>query len=144
MRKDPKVLTKDFYKVKRGISGFGLFAQQNIKKDDYIIEYIGNIKTNKEVEDNTTMYLFEVNNKFTIDGSPRWNTARYINHSCKKGNAESKIVNSRVYIKAIKDIALGEEITYDYGNEFFKKFIKPFGCRCETCIKKLQKEKIQK
>lgn len=131
--KEIKTLDKTYYKAKRGIAGLGLFAEKDIKKGDYIIEYIGIVRPNKEVEGNTTKYLFEVNNRITIDGSPRWNTARYINHSCKKGNAESDIIKARVYIKAIKNIAKGDEITYDYGKEYFNEFIKPYGCMCETC-----------
>ncbi len=131
--KEIKVLDKSYYKVKRGISGFGLFAEKDIKKGDWIIEYVGIVRPNKEVEGNTTKYLFEVNNRITIDGSPRWNTARYMNHSCKKGNAESDIIKSRVYVKAIKNIEKGAEITYDYGKEYFDEFIKPYGCMCETC-----------
>lgn len=142
--KEIKTLDKSYYKAKRGISGLGLFAEKDIKKGDYIIEYIGIVRPNKEVEGNTTKYLFEVNNRVTIDGSPRWNTARYINHSCKKGNAESDIIRSQVYIKAIKNIAKGDEITYDYGKEYFDEFIKPYGCMCETCKLKQAKKPVNK
>lgn len=143
MRKDIQTLDKSYYKVKRGISGFGLFAEKEIKKGDWIIEYVGIVRPNKEVEGNTTKYLFEVNNRITIDGSPRWNTARYINHSCKKYNAESEIIKSRVYVKAVKNIPAGTEITYDYGKEYFDEFIKPHGCLCDTCKLK-QDSKSQK
>lgn len=142
MRKDIQTLDKSFYKAKRGISGLGLFAEKDIKKGDWIIEYIGILRPNKEVEFNTTKYLFEINNKFTIDGSPRWNTARYINHSCKKYNAESDVIKGRVYIKAVKNIPAGAEILYDYGKEYFKEFIEPYGCLCETC--KLKPKKVTK
>jgi SET domain-containing protein len=142
--KEIKVLDKSFYKAKRGISGLGLFAEKDIKKGDWIIEYIGIVRPNKEVEGNTTKYLFEVNNRITIDGSPRWNTARYINHSCKRGNAESDIIKAKVYIKAIKNIAKGDEITYDYGKEYFDEFIKPYGCMCETCKLKVAKKPVKK
>jgi|SRR3990167_2390532 len=139
--KEIKTLDKTYYKTKRGISGLGLFAVKDIKKGDWIIEYVGILRPNKEVEGNTTRYLFEVNNKHTIDGSPRWNTARYINHSCKRGNAESDIKKGRVYIKAIKNINKGDEITYDYGREYFNEFIKPYGCMCATCKIKITPEK---
>lgn len=131
--KEIKTLDKSFYKVKRGISGLGLFAERDIKKGDWIIEYVGILRKNKDVEGNTTRYLFEINNRFTIDGSPRWNVARYINHSCKRGNAESDIKKGRVYIRATKNINKGDEVTYDYGKEYFNEFIKPYGCMCETC-----------
>jgi SET domain-containing protein len=117
-------------KVKRGLAGLGLFALEDINKGELIIEYIGNI-LNKEESDaaKANMYLFEVNRNKTIDGSVRWNMARYINHSCD-GNAESEIRKGRVYVKAIKDIKEGEEISYDYGEMFYKEYIAPKGCRC--------------
>ncbi len=119
-------------KVKRGLDGLGLFAEEPIKKGELIIEYIGNI-LNKEEADKvkTNMYLFEVNRNKTIDGSVRWNIARYCNHSCD-GNAESEIKKGRVFVKAIKNIKKGEEIVYDYGEEFVKEFISGKGCRCTT------------
>lgn len=119
-------------KVKRGLDGLGLFAEEMIKKDELIIEYIGNI-LNKEEADAIKggMYLFEVNRNKTIDGSVRWNVARYCNHSCN-GNAESEIKKGRVFIKATKTIKEGEEIVYDYGEEFVKEFIAEKGCRCSA------------
>ncbi len=119
-------------KVKRGLAGLGLFALEDITKGDLIIEYIGNI-LNKEESDaaKANMYLFEVNRNKTIDGSVRWNMARYINHSCD-GNAESEIRKGRVYVKAIKDIKSGDEISYDYGEMFYREYIAPKGCRCSA------------
>lgn len=125
-------------KVKRGLSGLGLFAGENIKKGEMIVEYIGEILNKEEADKKiTSQYLFEINRNKTIDGTPRWNTARYINHSCgNHGNAESDVKKGRVFIKAIKNIKEGEEITYDYGEEFFEEHIKPYGCRCGKCIAK--------
>ncbi len=119
-------------KVKRGLAGLGLFAGEDIKKGEMIIEYIGNILNKEEAEKiNTNQYLFEVNRNKTIDGSVRWNMARYCNHACEEaGNAESDIKKGRVFIKAIKHIKEGEEILYDYGEEFVNEYIAPHGCRC--------------
>lgn len=121
-------------KVKRGLAGLGLFAQENIKKGELIIEYIGNI-LNKEESDKvaSNQYLFEVNRNKTIDGSPRWNIARYCNHACEEAaNAESEIKKGRVFVKAIKNIKEGDEIVYDYGEEFVNEHIAPYGCRCQA------------
>ena len=75
-------------KVKRGLAGLGLFAQESIKKGELIIEYIGNILNKEESEAiKSNQYLFEINRNKTIDGSVRWNIARYCNHACD-GNAE--------------------------------------------------------
>jgi hypothetical protein len=117
-------------KVKKGLSGLGLFAGEDIKKGEIIIEYIGNILTAEEADKKTTsQYLFEINRNKTIDGTPRWNTARYANHSCAP-NAESDIKKGRVFVIAVKNIKNGEEIVYDYGEEFCEEHIKPHGCRC--------------
>lgn len=119
-------------KVKRGLDGLGLFAGEDIKKGEMIIEYIGNILNKEEAEKiATNQYLFEVNRNKTIDGSVRWNIARYCNHACEEaGNAESDVKKGRVFIKAIKNIKEGEEIVYDYGEEFVNEYIAPKGCRC--------------
>jgi SET domain-containing protein len=121
-------------KVKRGLAGLGLFAGENIKKGEMIIEYIGNILTKEEADKITTnQYLFEVNRNKTIDGRVRWNIARYCNHACEEAaNAESDIKKGRVLIKAIKNIQEGDEIVYDYGEEFVNEYIAPYGCRCSA------------
>ncbi len=119
-------------KVKRGLAGLGLFAGEDIKKGELIIEYIGNILNKEEAEKvNTNQYLFEVHRNKTIDGSVRWNIARYCNHACEEvANAESEITKGRVFIKATKSIKEGEEIVYDYGEEFVNEYIAPKGCKC--------------
>lgn len=119
-------------KVKRGIAGLGLFAGEDIKKGEIIIEYIGNILNKEEADKKTSsQYLFEVSRNKTIDGTPRWNIARYANHSCD-GNAESDVKKGRVFVIAIKNIKEGDEIVYDYGEEFVKEYIAPYGCRCSA------------
>lgn len=119
-------------KVKRGLAGLGLFAGEAIKKGEVIIEYIGNILNEEEAEKvKTNQYLFEVKKSKTIDGRVRWNIARYCNHACEEAtNAESEIKKGRVFIQATKNIKEGEEIVYDYGEEFYKEHIAPYGCRC--------------
>ena len=97
------------------------------------IEYIGAIIPTEEADRmKGARYLFEINTKWTIDGSPRHNLARYINHSCTP-NCESIQTGKRVFVKALKRIKPGEELTYDYGPEYVDEFIKPHGCRCTTC-----------
>ena len=119
-------------KVKRGLAGLGLFACEDIKKGEHIIEYIGEILNKEEAALITTnQYLFEVNRNKTINGQVRWNIARYCNHACEEAaNAESEIKKGRVFIKAIKNIKSGDEILYDYGEEFVNEYIAPHGCNC--------------
>ena len=142
--KDKKKKKEDKFKVikaEKG-AGFGLQTKVPFKKGDFVINYIGIKRKNKDIEYHTGKYLFEIDDKFTIDGSPRYNLARYINHSCKP-NCEVEVNEEKctISIEAIKNIKEGEEITYDYGKEYFNEFIKPIGCKCEKCIKKVSKNK---
>lgn len=122
-------------RAERG-AGFGLKTKISFKKGDFVIEYVGIKRLNKEIEYHTGKYLFEIDDTYTIDGSPRWNTARYINHSCRP-NCEVEIdKNGKILVMAIKNIKKGEELTYDYGKEYFEEFIKPIGCKCIKCLNK--------
>ena len=119
--------------VKRTVTGLGLVALKRIPKGKRIIEYFGPFITNEEVERKNGLYFFGVNGKWSIDGSARQNVARYINHSCNP-NAEAIVSQRRrVWIYALKNIKPGEEITYNYGEEYFDGVIKPKGCRCQNC-----------
>ena len=121
------------YEVKRTRAGLGLFATRPIPKGKKIVEYTGPLIANDEVEKSDRKYFFGVNKKWSIDGSPRTNIARYINHSCSP-NAEAIVTQRRrVWIWSIKKIKPGEEIAYDYGKEYFEGIIEPMGCRCEKC-----------
>jgi SET domain-containing protein len=121
------------YEVKRTNTGLGLFATRPIPKGKRIIEYFGPYMPNDEVEKSGRKYFFGVNSKWSIDGSPRENVARYINHSCRP-NAEAFVSQrKRVWIWSRRNIKPGEEITYDYGKEYFEGIIEPMGCKCEKC-----------
>lgn len=120
------------FRVGRSGSGLGLFATKPIKKGAFIIKYWGRKLPNRIADDLETRYLFELNSRFTVDGSNRRNVARYINHSCRP-NAETDVKKSEIFITAYKNIQPGDEITYDYGKDYFNTFIKPHGCRCAKC-----------
>jgi uncharacterized protein len=128
-------LSRRRYRVGRSKAGLGLFALKPIKKGEFIAYYTGRIISNKEADQLWTKYLFELNSRWTVDGSSRKNLARYINHSCRP-NAETDVKKLKIIITAIKNIAPGEEITYNYGRAYFNAFIKPIGCKCAACRKK--------
>jgi SET domain-containing protein len=119
-------------RIGRSKSGLGLFALAPIKKGKIIAEYWGKRLPSEKADELDNKYLFEVNSKWTIDGSDRRNMARYINHGCKP-NAESDIIKGQVFIRSRRKIAEGDEITYDYGKNYFETFIEPYGCRCLGC-----------
>ncbi|MCA9360356.1 SET domain-containing protein-lysine N-methyltransferase [Candidatus Nomurabacteria bacterium] len=126
--------TNDAVKVKRSSAGLGLFANQEFKKGDLVIEYTGETITEEEANIRGGRYLFELNNDWTIDGKGRENVARYINHSCRPNcYPELNEKETRVFIYAKRKITPGEELTYDYGKAYFKEMIEPFGCRCQKC-----------
>ena len=134
------------YRVGRSRTGLGLFATKPIKKGTKIIRYFGPLLDSKKKEEDAieNKYLFELTNRWTIDGSVRKNIARYINHACKP-NAESDVRprKRKVFIRAIKDIEPGEEINYDYGIDYFKAYLKPIGCKCDACEKKRKKQRAE-
>ncbi len=125
------------FRVGRSNTGLGLFATETIEKRELIVEYTGRRITNaKAVEIEWTRsnrYLFELNSKWTIDGSSRRNIARYANHSCKP-NAEPDTVRGRMMYRALKRIRPGTEITIDYGEEYVELFFAKHGCKCAECV----------
>src|SRR5512139_3605022 len=135
------------YHVGRSRTGLGLFATAPIKKGAFIIAYRGRRITNaqaEKLEARGSRYMFEINSRWTIDGSIRRNIARYANHACRP-NAESDVQprNKKVYIRAIRNIQPGDEITYDYGSDYFKSYLKPIGCKCAHCENKRKLERAE-
>jgi len=128
------VLNNSRFAVKRTTTGLGLFAIELIPAGKRLIEYTGSIITAEEANQSRSKYLFEIDGKRAIDGSPRTNTARYLNHSCRP-NAKAFVTGKRIWIWSRKPIKAGEEITLDYGKEYLKEHINPKGCKCKKCIK---------
>ena len=134
---------------KSKIHGTGVFASEDIPKNTKIIEYIGekiskkegDIRSEKRIrrylnsKKTGSVYIFELNSKYDIDGSKRYNKARYINHSCSP-NCEVDIIRGRIWISSIKKIKEGDELFYDYGYEFDKDDYKDHVCKCgaKNCI----------
>jgi SET domain-containing protein len=125
------------YKIKKtniDKKGLGLYAAQNIKKGTKIINYIGKIITKKQTErsqkyDNAKpIYLFNLNNRYDLDGDYSFNTARLINHSCSN-NCEYDGKGLKLWVTAIRDIKKGEELTCDYGFSYDEDY-KQFPCNC--------------
>jgi SET domain-containing protein len=107
------------FRIGRSTTGLGLFATKPIKRTGYIATYRGPRISNEEADQREARgarYMFTLNSRWTIDGSPRWNVARYINHSCRP-NAKPVGRNGGIVIVALRRIESGEEITYDYGRE---------------------------
>lgn len=120
------------FEVRRTPAGLGLFATERIAKGAFVIEYTGALLPNDEADRRGGRYLFRVNGRWTIDGSGRENLSRYINHSCRP-NCVAYTRGLKVRIYSLRPIPPGEELSYDYGREYFDAYIKPKGCLCEKC-----------
>ena len=134
------------FRVGRSRTGLGLFATKPIQKGQFLAYYRGPKITAAESEKREARgnrYLYEINSRWVIDGSPRYNIARYGNHSCRP-NAETDVRGHKVLVRAIKNIEPGEEITYHYGKNYFDIYLRPIGCKCLKCIEKRRKERSAK
>lgn len=124
-------------RIGRSRTGLGLFATTPIARGMLIAEYIGPRIPTKEARakerERGARYMFEIDSRWSIDGSPRSNIARYANHACKP-NAEAIDCDGRIYLRARRQIAAGDEITYDYGKSYFELFFAGGRCRCATCV----------
>jgi SET domain-containing protein len=110
------------------IHGRGVYATQAIVEGDEIIEYVGQKITKRlserrahqqlevaEQSGDAAVYIFNLDENWDIDGNFEWNPARLINHSCEP-NCEAWIIGGkRIVIYALRDIEVGEELTFDYG-----------------------------
>lgn len=134
-------MKREDFVIKRTKTGLGLFTLRPIKTGQRIIEYVGTIITNEEADRRGGKYLFELDEKRSIDGRARSNTARYINHSCRP-NAEGLTTGSRIWIWAKRDIKAGEELTLNYGKEYLDMHIKR--CMCEKCVTARKKKRASK
>ena len=115
--------------------GLGLFACRKYRNGEQIVEYSGNRILTRLADNLPTRYLFEISKEWTVDGSPRSNVARYINHSCDP-NCETDIEDEKIFVYASRAIDIGEELAFDYGEEYFDEFIRPYGCKCAACAQK--------
>lgn len=117
-----------------GVHGRGLFAVRDLPKGTAVMEYKGERVPKKEGNRRTDaqwakgrVYMFELSRRVDLDGSVRSNLARLANFSCQP-NCESENEDGlHIWIKALRDIRAGEEITYDYNFPFIEP---PPVCRC--------------
>ena len=129
-----------------GIHGTGVFARKKIPKETQIIEYLGELiskdESNRrglEQEEKAketgegSVYIFELNDEYDIDGNIEGNDARFINHSCDN-NCEACNEDDAIYIYSLSEIKKDEELTFDYGYDL--EFFLDHPCRCgsDNCV----------
>lgn len=128
------------------IHGSGVYATRDIAAEELIIEYVGELidkdesgKRGTKQQERATrhgdaaVYIFNLTDKWDLDGNVPWNTARLINHSCEP-NCEAVAKGKRIFIHALHDIKQGAELTFDYGFdvEFYQDH--PCRCGCDACV----------
>ena len=123
------------------IHGSGVFATRRIRAGRRLIAYLGEILTEAEVDaryrgpgaDDPHTMLFHVEGDRYVDASVNGNDARFINHSCDP-NCEPEVSNGSIWIRAIKNIQPGVELSYDYSLEIEKgasrKRRSQYACHC--------------
>ena len=121
--------SKKTYIGRSTVEGFGLFAAEDIKRDDFVLEYTGEVITNAEAErrghfyeKKQVSYLFDVSSRdgdvhHTVDAMAMGNNSRFANHSSQP-NIKAKILNvngvQRVGFYALRDINKHCEMFFDY------------------------------
>jgi SET domain-containing protein len=104
------------------IAGTGAFAIRPIPKGTRLIEYTGERISHEEADKRyddeppgtpSHVVLFTLDRNTVVDAGVGGNEARFFNHSCAP-NCESEIERGHIYLDTIRDIAPGEELTYDY------------------------------
>jgi len=128
------------------IHGRGVYARTSIARGTRIVEYTGKRITKTEAikreaarlarqarGQDSSVYIFNLNQRYDLDGRSSKNIARLINHSCEP-NCRSETIRGHVWIIAKRDIGAGDELSFDYG--FPLKEWRQHPCRCgaKSCI----------
>lgn len=124
-----------------GVHGRGVFAEVAIAQGEIILEYAGEVidwdealrRHPRDASDPNHTFYFHLEDGRVIDGGVRGNSARWINHACEP-NCESEEQAGRIFIRALRDIAAGEELSFDYrlviDGRHTPKLKKAYACRC--------------
>lgn len=127
------------------IHGRGVFARRAIPDGTRIVEYTGERITKAEAArreagrcerlrrgGDASVYVFVLNRRHDVDGRSGGSVARFVNHSCAP-NCRTDVVRGRIWIVARRDIAAGEELSYDYGFPLAEWRHHPCRCGAPRC-----------
>ena len=120
------------------IHGTGGFARCDIPAGTYVIEYVGERIDKAEAAkrcEADNRYIFTLDDTWDIDGDVSWNPPRFINHSCAP-NCEAEVDEEagRIWIKALRDIKAGEELSFNYGYDVADYLDHPCRCGTSACV----------
>lgn len=117
------------------IKEFGLFAAKDFAKDAFLGEYTGNIRKYKKIIDDKNSYLFEYSigykkTPYTIDAREKGSLIRLVNHSLSPNITPINVYLDgamHLLFRTNKIVKKDEELTYDYGPNYWKRREKPKG-----------------
>jgi uncharacterized protein len=119
-----------------GIHGMGLYAARPIPAETMVIEYVGERISKSESLlrcEAGNPFVFTIDAEHDLDGSTEANPARFINHSCAP-NCEAEDHDGRIWIVTRRDIAVGEELTYNYNYDLEDYPDNPCQCGAPGCL----------
>jgi len=121
------------------IHGLGVYVVEPIRAGETIEEVVGerisSEESDRRYQDKDTeaghTFMFYVDEDTVIDCGVNGNVARFINHSCEP-NCEAVDDDGRIFLEALRDIEVGEELLYDYRLtwEGDPEDLKIYLCRC--------------
>ena len=145
MSNNPPAKPRRIQVRRSGVHGKGVFAVRDIAAGETIIEYVGEIITWEvaqarhphDPQDPNHTFYFHIDEVRVIDALVGGNSSRWINHACD-GNCEADEQDGRIFIKALRAIAAGEELNYDYGliidERYTPKLKAEYPCWCGTPV----------
>uniref|UniRef100_A0A670Z0V0 Histone-lysine N-methyltransferase NSD3 n=1 Tax=Pseudonaja textilis TaxID=8673 RepID=A0A670Z0V0_PSETE len=131
--------------IKTDRRGWGLRTKRNIKKGEFVNEYVGELIDEEEcrlrikrAHENsvTNFYMLTVTKDRIIDAGPKGNYSRFMNHSCNPNCETQKwTVNGdvRVGLFALCDIPAGMELTFNYNLDCLGNGRTECHCGAENC-----------
>lgn len=111
----------------------GCYAGKDFKKGEIVGEYTGEIRPEDEAYDDHAEaemeFLFDLGDGRVIDPTHDNNPVKHINHSCNP-NCESEQDGDRIFIRALRDIVEGEELSYEYNLQVDEDDEDEYICLC--------------
>jgi len=129
-----------------GIHGLGAFALRPIPAETTVVEYVGERIDKAESArrcEAGNPFIFTINDTGDIDGDVEWNPARFVNHSCAPNCEARQDDDDRIWLVALREIATGEELSFNYGYDITEWRDYPCACGAANCLGFIVAEQFQ-